>query len=153
MLKKVISGGQTGADRAGLIAAKACGIPTGGYINKSCKTELGFEPWLKDEFNLFEINSFEYPVRTLMNVQSSDATWTFYKDKLERGSLLTKNYCLRLDKPHLTINTSEDVGDLSAWLNRTDINIAVLNIAGNRESVAPGMQLFVKELLIKVFKK
>ena len=74
IIEKVISGGQTGADRAGLIAAKKCGIQTGGYIPKGFKTELGSEPNLANEFGLVEFG-ITYPVRTLANVEQADATW------------------------------------------------------------------------------
>jgi hypothetical protein len=155
MLKKIISGCQTGADRAGLIAAKSCGLETGGYVCTKNKTELGYEPELISGYNLTELNTFDYPKRTLANVNAADATWIFYRGKLEKGSALTEKYCNQLKKPYLTIqidNLNKDAvfEDYSNWLILK--NIKVLNIAGNRESVAPGIQQEVIELLTKVFK-
>jgi hypothetical protein len=157
MLKKVISGCQTGSDRAGLIAAKTCGLETGGYVCTKNKTERGYEPELISVYNLTELNTFDYPMRTLANVNEADATWIFYRGKLEKGSALTEKYCKKLNKKYTAINIA------SEFFNRTWMvedardfimlnNIKVLNIAGNRESVAPGIQQEVTELLMKVFK-
>ena len=160
MLKKIISGCQTGADRAGLIAAKACGLETGGYVCTKNKTELGYEPELIDIYQLSELNTFDYPKRTLANVNAADATWIFYRNKLEKGSLLTRTYCDKLKKNCMALDISEDYshkrpitneGYLLYWLERFN-TVEVLNIAGNRESVAPGIQQEVIELLTKVFK-
>jgi len=151
MIEKIVSGGQTGADRAGLIAALKCGIKTGGYIPKGFKTELGSEPQLGKLYGLIELGK-EYPQRTLANVQQADATWIFYRGKLERGSKLTVDYCERLHKPYLTINLDDGFeGDLSAWLMFHKVK--VLNIAGNRESVAPGIQIQVEKILTEIFRK
>lgn len=155
MLKKIISGCQTGADRAGLIAAKVCGLETGGYVCTKNKTELGYEPELINAYQLSELNTFDYPKRTLANVNAADATWIFYRGKLEKGSALTEKYCKQLNKLHLTIrldvlNKEAFIEDYSNWLELKEIE--VLNTAGNRESVAPGIQQEVTELLIKVFK-
>lgn len=155
MLKKVISGCQTGADRAGLIAAKASGLETGGYVCIKNKTELGYEPELISLYGLTELNTFDYPKRTLANVNAADATWIFYRGKLEKGSALTEKYCKQLKKLYLTIQLDTDyihdyATDCPSWLEF--YNIEVLNIAGNRESVAPGIQQEAIELLTKVFK-
>ena len=155
IIEKVISGGQTGADRAGLIAAKKCGIQTGGYIPKGFKTELGSEPDLANEFGLVEFG-ITYPVRTLANVEQADATWIFYHGSLERGSKLTAKYCQQLDKSYETIRIDSPglvasllVTDLVKWLE--EVQPKVLNIAGNRESVCPGIQDYVEKILTEVF--
>jgi len=79
--KKVISGGQTGADFAGLMAAKNCGIPTGGTAPKGyriCNPDGsdGENPDLK-QFGLIEHESLEYKPRAIKNVQDSDETIWF----------------------------------------------------------------------------
>lgn len=155
MLEKVISGFQSGADIAGVIAAKNCGLQTGGYMPKGFKTENGNKPEYKELYGAIEINSFDYPKRTLANVNAADATWVFYRGKLEKGSALTIKYCERLRKLGLainltTLNKEAFIEDYSNWLELKEIE--VLNIAGNRESVAPGIQQEVTELLTKVFK-
>ena len=162
MLKKVISGAQTGADRAGLIAAKASGLQTGGFVCKNNKTELGYEPELIPLYGLTELNTFDYPKRTLANVNAADATWIFYRGPLEKGSLLTKTYCEKLGKDHIIHNIhnihniydgKSDTMHIDAFVQfLNERNIKVLNIAGNRESIAPGIQEYVTELLTKVFK-
>jgi hypothetical protein len=158
MLEKVISGCQTGADRAGLIAAQNCDLQTGGYVLRNNKTELGEEPELIPLYGLTETKSSSYPTRTLQNVNAADATWIFYKGKLERGSLLTKKYCDQLHKKCMTLDISYVPGPknkltneeyLINWLK--EVKPSILNIAGNRESVAPGIQQYVTELLEKVF--
>jgi hypothetical protein len=157
MLEKIISGGQTGSDRAGLIAAKNCGLKTGGYIPKGFKTELGSEPQLAKEFGLIEFGS-TYPHRTLANVQQADATWVFYHGSLERGSALTVKYCKEMGKHYEAIRVDTPgisdkllVENLVAWLY--EVKPKVLNIAGNRESVCPGIQSYVEKILTEVFRK
>jgi hypothetical protein len=73
MLDRVISGGQTGADQAGLRAARAAGIPTGGWAPLGWETEDGPSPWLAD-FGLIECREPGYPARTRANVLEASAT-------------------------------------------------------------------------------
>lgn len=157
MLSKVISGGQTGADRAGLIAAKKANITTGGYIPKGFKTELGSEVHLGTLYGLAELGT-TYPQRTLANVQSGDATLIFFLGPLERGSALTAKYCEQRDKPYLAMNL-DNYCDNTKGFYATEVleflknvpHLKVLNVAGNRESVAPGITDMVTELLSIVF--
>ena len=91
----------------------------------------------------------------MANVNAADATWIFFKGKLEKGSALTEKYCKQLKKLYLaiqidTLNKEAFIEDYSNWLELKEIE--VLNISGNRESVAPGIQQEVIELLTKVFK-
>jgi hypothetical protein len=77
MIKTIISGGQTGADRGGLIAAKSLKLPHGGWIGKYFLTENGSEPWLEEEFGLQPVEqsgSNGYRTRTKHNVRDSDGT-------------------------------------------------------------------------------
>lgn len=83
-IEKIISGGQTGADQGGLLAAKELGIKTGGYIVRAYMTENGPAPWLA-EYGLIELPDYNYPARTRKNVQESDATALFGR-LTERGS-------------------------------------------------------------------
>lgn len=138
---KIISGGQTGADRAGLEAARELGIPTGGYIVKGWRTERGAEPLLA-EFGLVETDSTSYAYRTELNVRESDGTVIFGRIN-SSGSQLTYRLCQAYHKPVVCNPTGSE---LQAWIERYDIS--VLNVAGNRESVNPGIGESVKELLI-----
>ena len=73
---KIVSGGQTGADQAGLLAARAAGIETGGWAPEGWDTEDGPAPWLED-FGLTECTVAGYPARTEANARDSDGTAWF----------------------------------------------------------------------------
>jgi len=134
MLKKIISGGQTGADRGGLEAAKECNIPTGGTAPYKYRTENGPDLSLKD-YGLEDCGVSRYTHRTEMNVKNSDGTVIFTRIA-SSGSLKTLEYCEKYNKPYI-MNPLLPVL-LSDWL--VENNIEVLNVAGNRESKAPGIQ-------------
>lgn len=137
--KKIISGGQAGADRAGLDAAIALGIPISGYVTKGRRAEDGKVPEI---YPLIELPTWDYPTRTEKNVVASDATLLFTICGLNGGSLLTKNLASKHGKPCLRINL-DLLGDhvaaekIKEWL--TDHYISTLNIAGSRESKDPGV--------------
>ena len=86
MIKKIISGGQTGADRAALDTAIKIGIPQGGWIPKGRITEEGPLP---DKYQLQEMSSDSYPERTEQNVIDSDGTLIISRGPLTGGSLYT----------------------------------------------------------------
>ena len=88
-LQKVISGGQTGADRAGLIAAHSMGMKTGGFMPRGFRAEDGNHPEFADKFDIQEHRSAEYPPRTALNVQMSDGTIRFATNWRTRGEQLT----------------------------------------------------------------
>lgn len=93
MIGKIISGGQTGVDQAALRAAKACGIPTGGWAPKGFRTEAGPAPWLAD-FGLREHASADYPVRTRANCRDAGLTLILItrESELARGTALTLRF-------------------------------------------------------------
>lgn len=130
--RKILSGGQNGADLAGLEAAKKLGIPTGGTAPKGWRVQDydGNEtsnPQLAD-FGLVESDSREYRDRTIKNVEDSDGTvWFGYTES--PGGKLTISTAIRLRKP-IIINPNHET--LKEWVKSK--NIAVLNIAGNRLS-------------------
>ena len=78
MLRKIISGGQTGADRAGLDFAIEVGLVHGGYIPQGRKAEDGR---IDEKYQLVELSSNSYPVRTKRNIRESDGTVIFSLDK------------------------------------------------------------------------
>jgi Circularly permutated YpsA SLOG family len=146
----VISGGQTGADQAGLRAARGAGIPTGGFASLGWETEDGPAPWLAD-FGLVECPEAGYPARTIANILGSDATLWF--DSTDSpGGRLTVGTVRKHGKSSLVItpdvNPSEVVESLQGnpW-------IRVLNIAGNRESKSPGIGERVEAFLVEVFRQ
>ena len=148
MIEKLISGGQTGADRAGLEAAKALGIPTGGIAPKGFRICLpdgsdGTDPTLA-EFGLTEHHSCEYPPRTKLNATNSDGTvWFGYEDS--RGAKLTIKSAKKAGKP---VKSNPTVSELRSWIK--EHNIKVLNVAGNRASdLNPEIAKTTYETLVK----
>jgi len=152
MLEKIISGGQTGADIAGLIAAKECGYVTGGTAPKHYKTEDGTNLDLKKIYNLIDIGS--YKSRTIKNICDSDGTLAFIVHNGIGGTSKTVGYCIHKRwtdshgncddgfKPVLIINQydmkenkiNETVHKIINWIRKNKIK--VLNIAGHRKSTA-----------------
>ncbi len=145
----IISGAQTGADRGGLDAAIALGIPYGGWVPKGRRAEDGRIP---DRYTgLRETESSEYPARTLLNVQEACGTVLFTRGPAERGSLLTLRFADQCSRPFLCLDVDKAEPILAAddvwrWLRR--MRIQTLNVAGNRESVSPGIQAWVRDCLV-----
>lgn len=145
---KIISGGQTGADRAALDAAIACGVPHGGWCPKGRRSEDGSIP---DGYNLRETESDIYPVRTKANVADSDLTLIFSRGPLAGGSLLTQDFAVKLNKPCLHIDLSKPC-DLFQILETSFSHLgnAVVNVAGPRASNDPEIYTAVRECLEQV---
>ena len=150
-VSKIISGGQTGADRGGLDAAIALGIPHGGFCPRSRRAEDGVIP---ARYELVSLADDHYRARTAENVASADATIIFARsvDTLEGGSRLTMDLAQCSSKPFAVFGVFAPDVDRSVkrWLARTLVHTqgAVLNVAGNRESVTPGIQAAVRNLLV-----
>jgi hypothetical protein len=133
-IKKIISGGQTGADQAGLDVAIKYNIPHGGAIPKGRLTEDGILP---EKYNLEEMTTKSYPKRTEKNVLDSDGTVIFTHAKLTGGSLLTRQKAIQHDKPVLHLDMGKlSVGEAGGLLKCFiyENAIEVLNIAGSRAS-------------------
>ena len=143
---KIISGGQTGADIAGLKFAKDHGIATGGWAPKDYLTEEGKKPELKELYNLQEQTGV-YSYRTVQNVMDSDGTAIFVEN-ISGGSLLTIQTCQKENKPYVLNPTIEQF--LKFVSNN---NIKILNIAGDRESDSPGIGQKVYEFLLSTLGK
>ncbi len=146
-ISKIISGGQTGADRAALDFAVDAGIPHGGYVPAGRRAEDGKIP---DSYRLVELDTKSYPARTEKNILESDGTLIASTGRLDGGSALTLRLCSRYNKPCLCINLSatdpqEAAKRLLAWMDEHDIR--VLNVAGPRESKAPGIYRAVYSFL------
>lgn len=142
MIEKIISGGQTGADRGGLEAAELLGITTGGFAPSGFKTESGCDTSLQTRFGLIE-SSGGYKERTIENIKASNGTAVFSPNSNSPGTQLTLDFCKKLNKPVILVKCKKD---LLKWIN--DNGIRVLNIAGNRESVALGVQNRTRDFLI-----
>ncbi len=145
---RVVSGGQTGADRAALDAAIACGVPHGGWCPKGRLAEDGPIP---EQYNLQERDSKSYSERTKANVQDTDLTLIFSHGPLSGGSLLTQKFAEELGKPCVHIDLLKKFQSLEKMFP-TFGNI-VLNVAGPRASGDPNIYnaVFVAmtQLLVK----
>ena len=133
-LTKVISGGQSGADQAGLMTAEAFGIPTGGWAPKGWKTSRGPAPTLlRDRFNLQEHPADGYPARTEANAKEADGTIRLAVDFTTAGERCTLRALARHNKPYLDIDLKQPrpVEETVGWIRQH--NIRILNVAGNRE--------------------
>lgn len=149
-IEKIISGAQTGADRAGLDAAIELGIPYGGYITKGRRSEDGTVP--ERYTSLVELDTWDYPTRTEKNLTESDATLLFTIKGLTGGSALTAKLAAEHEKLLLRVNLDRDgkhvaVEKIQEWL-QLNPGIRVLNVAGSRESKEPGFGQRVKEILL-----
>jgi hypothetical protein len=134
MIKKIISGGQTGADRAALDVAIKLNIPHGGWIPKGRKTEDGILP---DKYQLKEMPTRSYPKRTEQNILDSDGTLIISHGKLSGGSALTRKLAKNHDRPWIHTDMDQmpisDAAEMvKSWIERNDIR--VLNVAGARAS-------------------
>jgi hypothetical protein len=131
----IVSGGQTGVDRAALDVALAVGLPVGGWVPKGRIAEDGPIP---DRYpNLREAESADPAERTVLNVRDSDATLILSHGALTGGSRLTMETAVRLKRPvrHVDLTGKSDgsvVAEIREWLRTVDPQI--LNVAGPRAS-------------------
>jgi hypothetical protein len=147
LVSRIVSGGQTGADRAALDWAIRNNVPHSGWCPRGRKAEDG--P-LDAKYLLQETESAGYLQRTRQNVIDSDGTLIVNLGKLEGGTLATAKLAQKLDKPHIVVQLDSGASDaavqnLLAWLKRE--SICTLNIAGPRESKRPGIYCLTSELL------
>lgn len=152
MLKKIISGGQTGADIAGIATAKIFGLETGGWMPKGFRTQNGPRPEFAELYGIQEHSSPNYPPRTYANVKDSDGTLRLAHNLESSGERLTLKAINQYRKPHRDIDLKNplSVSEIVTWLQEKDI--VVLNIAGNSEKTAPGITLEVADYLRQLFK-
>jgi hypothetical protein len=153
--QRVVSGGQTGADQAGLIAARRFGIPTGGWMPKGFITTTGPAPDLAREFGLRE-HTGGYADRTEANVRLADGTLRFAASFETLGEKCTLKWLHHHRKPYLDIdrNAPPPVEEVAEWIKRH--NVKVLNVAGNvepksKKAKASGITEFVIDYLSRVF--
>lgn len=137
-LFRVISGGQTGADQAGLFVAKKFGLETGGYMPLGFKTLEGPRIDFAHLFQMIQHTSENYAARTDMNVFSSDGTVRLAGNFSTAGEVCTLKSIKRHKKPYIDIDLSDlpDKNDLANWV--IENNIGILNVAGNSEQTFLG---------------
>jgi Circularly permutated YpsA SLOG family len=148
MLTRIVSGGQTGVDRAALDVALELGLACGGWCPRSRKAEDG--P-IDARYPLVETPWDGYPQRTEWNVRDSDATLILTLGEPDRGTLLTQEVAAKRKKPCRVVDlASADVAAIRDWL--TEHRVSVLNVAGPRESSSPGIHARARELLLQLLK-
>lgn len=158
-LAYVLSGGQTGADQAGLRAAAACGVATSGMMPRGCHTDAGDRPDLAGTFNL-RVSRFDgYAPRTRWNVKNSGGT-IWFGDVTSPGGRLTEDTAHTYQKPFLVVPYDgvaqppdhvllANARGIRYWL---DVHqITCVNIAGNRERLSPGIGSWVEQILTHAF--
>lgn len=150
-LQRVVSGGQTGVDRAGLDAAIACGLSHGGWCPQGRRAEDGPIP---ARYALQETASPEYHVRTDRNVRDADATVVLCAGPPTGGTALTLEYATRRGRPALVldldvVDAAAATAKLRAWC--AEHGVETLNVAGPRESSVPGIYARARVVLDGAF--
>lgn len=149
----IISGGQTGADRAALDAAMDCGVETGGWVPKGRRAEDGE---IDEKYaNLRETASSHYEERSRMNVRDSDATLIITHGELHGGSRFAFEVAKELGKPGLHVDLKqlsqeEALAGIREWL--APLEGSILNVAGPRESSDGKIYKAVKKTITDLLK-
>ena len=147
-IAKIVSGGQTGVDRAALDVALELGIPCGGWVPRGRRAEDGRIPPI---YPMRETESRGYGTRTRLNVRDSDATLILTRGAPTGGTALTVDSARRLKRPYLVVDLAGEI-DLSAvrkWL--VAHGVRVLNVAGPRESTPLGIYRIAADVLRDLF--
>lgn len=144
MIKKIISGGQTGVDRAALDAAIQRNIPHGGWCPMGRRAEDGT---IDTRYQLLETTSHDYSQRTEYNVTDADGTLILNMGSLEGGTAFTMRVAQSISKPCLILDLHGPVDTTVAHAWLTGNNIQILNVAGPRESRYPGIYARAKTAL------
>jgi hypothetical protein len=148
---KILSGGQTGADRAALDWAIRNSVPHGGWCPKGRTAEDGR---IDDKYRLQETPSWDYDQRTEWNVRDADGTALFtLSGILSGGTLFTAQCAKKLKKPCVHIKKTDKSPCLKLLQFIKKNNVKTLNIAGPRAVHQPGIEAFVQSVLERAFQK
>jgi hypothetical protein len=134
---RIISGGQTGVDRAALDVALRHGVECGGWCPAGRLDEFGKIP---DHYPVQELQGAGFTERTLQNVKDSDGTVVIYPAELRGGTEQTVRFCVELKRPHHLIDASKISAEGAAKLIGDFVRknkIGILNVAGPRQSEWP----------------
>lgn len=148
-VSRIVSGGQTGVDQAALQFALDRDLAHGGWCPRGRFCETGPIP---DQFQLRESHSRKYWVRTEQNVIDSDGTLILFRGELSGGTAFTYRMTVKHRRPCLRIDLAQPVDPAQArhWLHEHDI--VCLNVAGPRQSTAPGIDQQARKFLDSVFR-
>jgi hypothetical protein len=150
VIQRIISGGQTGVDRAALDWAIANNIQQGGWCPAGRRAEDGVIP---DLYCLRETPRRDYRQRTKWNVRDSDATLIITPTaELTGGSLFTQEWAQKICRPCLHVYRCNEWREWIRIFFDTN-SIAILNVAGPRSSGAAGIEQFVHEVLDEMLAK
>jgi len=117
---RIVSGGQTGVDRAALDVALSLPIPCGGWCPKGRRAEDGTIP---DRYPLEETPSADYQQRTEWNVRDSDGTLVLCMGKPSGGTALTIKFVRKHERPCLIIDLASQVDfiQVAQWIKSEGI--------------------------------
>jgi hypothetical protein len=147
VIGKIVSGGQTGVDRAALDVALEIGLPCGGWCPQGRRAEDGPIP---PRYPLTETPWDGYPQRTEWNIRDSDGTLILTRGPLDGGTALTRELAGKKGKPLLIVDLGEDPGPVEVVEWARQQGIGVLNIAGPRESSCEGIHTAATAFLRQV---
>jgi hypothetical protein len=147
MVMKIISGGQTGVDRAALDVARAKNLPSGGWCPKGRRAEDGSIP---ADYPLEETEVSSYEARTELNVRDSDATLIILRGPPSGGTAYTIAMAEKWNRPCRIVDLRDEntIPGTRDWL--ASHRIATLNVAGPRESTSPGIYADAVALLTQL---
>jgi hypothetical protein len=153
LIRRIISGGQTGVDRAALDAALGASVPIGGWVPRGRRAEDG--PIPERYSNLRETETDQYETRTRWNVRDSDATLILSHGPLAGGSKLTESVAREMGKPVLNVDLSTmSMGDavavIGAWLD--GLEGETLNVAGPRASSDQAIYERTREIVSRLLR-
>ena len=156
MIEKVVSGGQTGVDRAALDAAIEAGVGCGGWCPRGRRAEDGAIP---ERYPLKQTSGSDYMDRTRRNVEDSNGTLIVAPGEPTGGTLATLIHARRIGKPVLVVDPADLIGPadpvegarldgIMEWI--VAHHIRVLNVAGPRESGRPGIYYEARDLVARL---
>ncbi|MFQ5735118.1 MAG: putative molybdenum carrier protein [Planctomycetaceae bacterium] len=145
---RIISGGQTGVDRAALDAALELGVPCGGWCPKGRRAEDGA---IDARYPLDETETADYAERTELNVRDSDGTLVLTFDPPTGGTALTIEFARQHQRPCMIVDLDSKprVSRVVAWCRRNSID--VLNVAGPRDGESTSVYDGSRALLLSLF--
>lgn len=154
-ISKIVSGAQTGADRGGLDAAIEMGVPHGGWCPKGRRSEDGVIP---SKYDVKETSAPGYAKRTEMNILTADATIVFTMGQVGPGSGKTLSFAKGVGKPVLLVDVQhlgldESANAVEGWLQGLGKDSLTVNVAGNRESGAPGVGEMTRMVMAEVIRR